>query len=332
MSELPIVAIASFGGTIAMAAAPIGEGVVPELGADDLVASVADLTGSVRFVTTQIANVGSGSVRFEHVLAGVRWARGQVDAGACGVVLTHGTDTIEESAYLADLLWDREAPMVFTGAMRSADEPGADGPANLRAAIAVALSPMTRGLGSLVVLNDQVFRGDRVRKSHTFAVDAFDTPFYRPIGRFTEGRVEIEWLPAQPRVAPLSVGQTPGEVVILGTGIGDDGFGFRAVVDAGAGALVIDGVGAGHVSGVAADVVGELVGRVPVVMASRTRGGRTGTRTYAYPGSEVDLIGRGVIMAGRLNAAQARLLAWVLLSAGAPIDQWHHQFAVRGGA
>lgn len=331
MSE-PVVGIASFGGTIAMVAAPIGVGVVPELGADDLIASVADLASPVRFVTTRIADVGSPSVRVEDVLAGVRWAREQVDAGASGVVLTHGTDTIEESAYLADLLWDREAPLVFTGAMRSPDEPGADGPANLRAAVAVALSPQTRRLGSLVVLNDQVFRGDRVRKGHTFAVDAFDTPFHRPIGRITEGLVEIEWLPATPRVAPLAVGAPPGEVVIVGTGIGDDGFGFRAVVDAGAAALVIDGVGAGHVSGVAADVVADLVGRVPVVVASRTRGGRTGTRTYAYPGSEVDLIGRGVIMAGRLNAGQARLLAWVLLSTGTPVDQWRQQFAARGGA
>ncbi|WP_228489307.1 hypothetical protein [Raineyella fluvialis] len=131
-------------------------------------------------------------------------------------------------------------------------------------------------------------------------------------------------------MAPLTPGTVRGEVVIVGAGIGDSGFGLRAVVDAGAAALVIDGVGAGHVSGVAADVVSELVARVPVVMASRTRGGRTGTRTYAYPGAEMDLIERGVVMAGRLNAAQARLLAWVLVSCDAPIETWREQFALRG--
>jgi len=330
MSELPVVAVASFGGTIAMAATGNDVGVLPEFGADDLIASVSDLETSVRFVTREVANVGSPSVHFDDVLNGVRWAREQVDAGACGVVMTHGTDTIEESAYLADLLWDRDAPLVFTGAMRSPEEPGAEGAANLRAAISLALAPGTRELGSLVVMNDQVFRGDRVRKSHTFAVDAFDTPCYRPIGRITEGEPEIDWLPAQPRLAPLTAGPVRGEVVIVGAGIGDTGFGLRAVVDAGAAALVIDGVGAGHVSAAAADVVSELVPRIPVVMVSRTRGGRTGTRTYAYPGAEMDLIQRGVVMAGRLNAAQARLLAWVLVSSSAPIGTWREQFALRG--
>ncbi|QGF23365.1 hypothetical protein Rai3103_06470 [Raineyella fluvialis] len=145
MTERPLVAVASFGGTIAMAATGDDVGVLPEFGANDLIASVADLTASVRFVTEEVANVGSPSVHIDDVLNGLAWARQQVDAGARGVVMTHGTDTIEESAYLADLLWDREAPLVFTGAMRSPEEPGAEGPANLRAAISVALAPAPGG-------------------------------------------------------------------------------------------------------------------------------------------------------------------------------------------
>lgn len=328
MSELPLVAIGSFGGTIAMGRSEAA-GLTPEIGADSLVAAVPELTHLARITTHQLCNVGSPSVHFDHVLAGLRWAREQVDGGATGVVLTHGTDTLEETAFLVDLLWDRAAPVVLTGAMRSADEPGADGPANLLGAVTVALSA-ARGSGALVVMNDQVFRGDRIRKAHTFAIDAFRDPWNPPVGRITEGSLEMDRLPAEPRPEPLPLGEARGAVAVVGTGIGDDGAAFAAVVAGGADALVIDGVGAGHVSGVAADVVGDLVRRVPVVMASRTRGGRTGRTTYAYPGAEVDLINRGVIMAGHLNAAQARLLAWVLLTAAAPREQWQRQFELRG--
>jgi L-asparaginase len=309
----------------------VGEaGLTPEKGADDLLAAVPELALLARMVTHQVCNVGSPSVRLDDVVAGVEWARTQVDAGAVGVVFTHGTDTLEETAFLVDLLWDREAPIVVTGAMRGPEEPGADGPANLVGAVLTTLSWQARGLGALVVMNDQVFRGDRIRKAHTFAVDAFRDQWNPQIGRITEGMLEVDYLPASPRPTPLPLGDARQRVAVVGTGIGDEGEFFAAVVADGAGALVIDGVGAGHVSAQAAEVVGDLVGRVPVVMASRTRGGRAGRTTYAYPGAEVDLINRGVIMAGRLNAAQARLLAWVLLSTQADQEEWRRQYELRG--
>lgn len=330
MTQLHLVAIGSFGGTIAMARSGESAGLTPESGADELVAAVPELARLARTVTRQICNVGSPSVRLEDVVAGLQWARERVDAGADGVVFTHGTDTLEETAFLLDLLWDRPVPIVVTGAMRSPDEPGADGPANLLGAVLTALSAHARGRGVLVLMNDQVFTADRVRKTHTFAVDAFRDPWNPPIGRITEGALELDNVPASPRPGPLPLGGIRAAVPIVGTGIGDGGEAFAAVVAAGAGALVIDGVGAGHVSAPAADVVGELAQRVPVVMASRTRGGRTGRTTYAYPGAEVDLINRGVVMAGRLNAAQARLLSWVLLSSGADGEEWRRQFGLRG--
>lgn len=330
MSTLPLVAVGSFGGTIAMAQGVGAAGLTPEKGADELLAAVPELAQLARMVTHQVCNVGSPSVRLDDVVAGLAWARERVDAGADGVVFTHGTDTLEETAFLLDLLWDRQAPIVVTGAMRSPDEPGADGPANLVGAVLTAVSGQARGLGVLVVMNDQVFRGDRIRKAHTFAVDAFRDQWNPQIGRITEEVFEVDHLPAAPRPTPLPLGEARERVAIVGTGIGDEGEAFAAVVDGGARALVIDGVGAGHVSAPAAEVVGDLVGRVPVVMVSRTRGGRTGRTTYAYPGAEVDLINRGVIMAGRLNAAQARLLAWVLLSTGADRDEWRREYALRG--
>ena len=330
MTVLPLVAVGSFGGTIAMAREVGGAGLTPEKGADELLAAIPELAQLARTVAHQVCNVGSPSVRLDDVVAGVEWAREQVDSGADGVVFTHGTDTLEETAFLVDLLWDREAPIVVTGAMRSPEEPGADGPANLVGAVLTACSRQARGLGVLVVINDQVFRGDRIRKAHTFAMDAFRDQWNPQIGRITEGMLEVDYLPASPRPAPLPLGAARHRVAVVGTGIGDEGESFAAVVAAGGGALVIDGVGAGHVSAQAAEVVGELVERVPVVMASRIRGGRAGRTTYAYPGAEVDLINRGVIMAGRLNAAQARLLAWVLLSTGAEVKEWRRQFELRG--
>lgn len=323
-----MIAIGSMGGTIAMAPQSAGEGLSPALGAAELIAAVPQLEELGEISTGAICNVGSPSVGFDDALAAHAWATGQVAGGADGVVITHGTDTLEETAYLLDLLWEHEAPLVLTGAMRAPDDPGADGPANLLAAALVATSRAARGLGALLVMNDEVFLAGRVRKTHSFAVDAFVAPWGTAVGRVIEGALEIDWLPAADRAGALARPECPARVAILEAGIGDDGVAFGAVAGAVDG-LVIAGVGAGHVSATAADVLDEVLTRIPVVMTTRTGGGRTGRITYGYPGAEIDLIRRGVVMAGHLTAAQARLLLWVLLGQGADRERIRAEFEKR---
>lgn len=315
--------IGTFGGTIMMTRREDGS-LVPAP-AVELTTLIPELAARADIMGHEIANVGSPSVTFSHVRTALEWA---ASCGADGIVLTHGTDTLEETAFALDLLWDRKVPLVVTGAMRSADALGADGPANLYAAAIGALDPQLAELGVVCIINDEIHLAARVRKTHTFAMQAFYSPGFGPIGRIEEGAVELAWTPTSAAPPPLAVPQEDAWIAVLGAGISDEGQSLRAVVEAGAQGVVIDGVGAGHVSAPAADVVSWALERVPVVVASRTGGGRTGRSTYAYKGAEVDLIERGAVMAGHLTAAKARILLWAL--AGADREQIRAEFARRG--
>lgn len=330
-SPRPALAVGALGGTVAMSATAAGEGVAPALTAEELVAAVPGLAALAEVRARTICNVGSPSVQFDDVIEAFEFADDQVCAGAAGVVLTHGTDTIEETAYLLDLLWPHPAPLVLTGSMRSADEPGADGPANLLAAARVALDAAVRGMGVLVVMDDAIHLADRVTKTHAMAVSAFATPWGAPIGRVEEGEVLLDYLPARVRPAPLAVPPArTTRIALAEAALSDDGMLIDLAADVFDG-IVVGGVGAGHVSAAAAEVIGKAVSRVPVVVATRTGGGRTAVRSYAYPGAEIDLVRRGAIMAGSLTARKARLLLWVLLGSGASRSQIAAAFAARGG-
>jgi L-asparaginase len=308
------IGVASMGGTIVMLQ---GEdaGLVPTLNAADLVSAVPELRGLVTVVGESVSSVGSPSVRFENVIRALEWGRSAVDDGAAGVVVTHGTDTLEETAFLLDLWWDRSAPLVVTGAMRSPEESGADGPANLLAAVLTVLAEDSRDRGALVVMNDEVFAATAVTKTRSFGVDAFTSPL-GALGRVCELQVEYALNLATPRPEPLPVPAGSAWVPIVPTPLGEDERTLDALVAAGADGIVLEGVGAGHVPELTVPAVARAVAKVPVVMASRTRRGRTGRITYGYPGAEIDLLQRGVLMSGRLNATQSRLLLWSLLASG----------------
>ena len=250
------------------------------------------------------------------VLGALAWARTAVDDGAAGVVLTQGTDTIEETSYLLDLFWDRPEPLVVTGAMRSAQAAGADGPANLLAAVRCAAAPASRGRGVLVAFDDQVHQARWVAKTDSMATGAFASPTFGPTGRHAEG--EVVYVSPASRQEPLPwtgvLARTP-RVALVTTWLGDDGTTLEAVRSSAPDGIVIAGFGAGHVSAATAEVVGRAAADVPVVLASRTGSGPTARAVYDYPGSEIDLLARGAIGAGWLAPLKARLLLWALVLA-----------------
>jgi L-asparaginase len=331
MVKKPVISVGALGGTIAMRPAVPGQPVSPGLGAAELVAAVPGLANVAQIRTHTVCNVGSPSVMFDHVLDALEWADAEIMAGAHGVVLTHGTDTMEETAYLLDLLWRHTEPLIVTGAMRSAEEAGADGPANLLASVIAATCERLRGLGVLVVMDASIHLADRATKTHAMSVSTFASPWGAPIGRVEEGRVLLDYLPAEAHPQPLEVPTTrTSRVALMEASLSCDGQLVRLAVEGGYDGVVIAGAGAGHVSAAAAEVVGEAVTRVPVVVATRTGVGRTATCTYGYPGAEVDLLRRGVVMAGALSARKARLLLWVLLGSAADRDRIAHEFAIRG--
>ncbi|MCU1614563.1 MAG: hypothetical protein JWO98_2103 [Frankiales bacterium] len=329
------VAVGSLGGTIAMTS-DTGAGVVPTRGAADLVAGVPGLAEVATISTETLALLPGASLGYSDLRHALAWARSEVDAGAEGVVLTQGTDTLEETAYLLDLYWDRERPLLVTGAMRAPQQAGSDGPANLLAAVRTAVDPGARNLGVLVVMNDEIHAASRVGKSDAMAVNAFRSPVFGPLGRLVEGRPQ--WgnrhpphppLPEPPFPEPLERYREP-RVALLTTHLGDSGDLLCHLVEDGYDGVVIAALGVGHVPAVVAEVIGVANDRLVVVFATRTGAGSTAESSYGFPGSEGDLISRGAVPAGWLSPYKARLLLWALLRQGCTRPEIADEFAARG--
>ncbi|GAA3006888.1 asparaginase [Actinokineospora diospyrosa] len=310
------VAVIGMGGTIAMAPSAAG-GVVPALDAADLIAAVPGLAELGLEITARgLRSLPSPSLGFADLVALSAAVRAEIDAGAAGVVVTHGTDTIEETALFLDLTVDSDVPVVVTGAMRHPTSAGADGPANLFAAIRVAVSSAARGLGTLVVMSDEVHGARFVRKGHTSSTAAFVSPGFGPLGLVVEGEPRLRGTPRVPLHLPATDAVSRLRVGLVTVALGDDGELLRLSGPAFDG-LVLAGLGAGHVPVEMVPVVAELAARVPVVLASRTGSGPVLRHTYGYPGSERDLLDRGLLHAGFLDPAKARVLLLLLLADGA---------------
>ncbi len=314
------VEVLSLGGTIFMAEDARGEGARPD---DDAGAHLlAAVGGDVELRPRPLANTSSSDVRPHHLRTVLEHARAAVDAGAAGVVLTHGTDTLEETAFLLERYWDREAPLVVTGAMRPASALGADGPANLRDAVRAATAPSARGLGVLAVFDGHVHLADRVVKASSRGVSAFASEPSGPVAIVGPEDLRLLHLPL-PRTA-RAAGAPPDRfpaVPLLTAGLDEDLALLDHLPAEELSGLVVAGVGMGHVTPAAMPRLRRLLGEgVPVVVAARPVGGGTSTHHYGYPGSEVDLLDAGAVMAGLLPAPKARLLLQVLLDSGTSAD------------
>jgi L-asparaginase len=326
------VTVFGLGGTISMSAAGQPAGVVPDLSPGQLLAAVPGLAGTgVDIQVEDFRRLPGAALSFDDLYALAGAVRAALSAGVDGVVVTQGTDTIEESAYLLDLLHHHEAPVVVTGAMRNPTLAGADGPANLLAAVQVAASDTARDLGVLVAFNDEIHAASRVRKTHATSVDTFRSPDGGPLGRVVEGRPWVTGRLARRTTVPVSPPPPRWPRVGLVTvGLGEDG----ELLDALAGlvdGLVVAAFGAGHVPPAMVDPLARLSERVPVVLGSRTGGGPVLAGTYGFPGSETDLLGHGLVGAGLLAAVKARVLLHTLLAAGADQATIAATFAEAGG-
>lgn len=308
------VALLALGGTIATADAE--DGMQPRLTADQLTRALGDAGGFARITASSLRQAPSSDLTFADLAEVAHRARDAIEQGADGVVVTQGTDTLEESAFVLDLLLDLPRPVVMTGAMRNPALPGADGAANLLAALRVAASPAAAGLGVLAVMNDEVHAARFVRKGHTHKPSAFASPAAGPLGWVVEDRVRIVTRPAQPsptiawREAP-----PPVPVVTLGLSTGPEVLdGFMERLPAG---LIVETLGAGHAPSAMVERLGAIAAKRPVVLASRIGVGELYRATYGYDGSEIDLLRRGCLTAGWLDPAKARILLALLLADGA---------------
>jgi L-asparaginase len=240
--------------------------------------------------------------------------RALADETVLGVVVTHGTDTMEETAYLAELVHDDPRPVVFTGAQRPADAPDTDGPRNLADAVAVAAHPDAAGCGVLLVFDGSVFAAEGVRKIHTTAPSAFGAPDGGPLGRVRDGAVTVTARPVRrPPLEPAALEVADLRVDVVASYPGTDTTVLEAVAAAGARGVVLAGTGVGNANPAVTDVVRRLTGEGLVVALS--------TRVPAGPVSAVygngggrDLVAAGAVPTGALGPSQSRILLAALLA------------------
>src|SRR3954454_4542964 len=307
------VRILAAGGTIAMTGRD--DGANPTLDAKALTAAVAGLED---VESETIVNLPSAHLTPTDQLRIARAARDAAREGI-GVVVTHGTDTLEETAMLCDVIHDAEAPIVFTGAIRPASAPGADGPANLADAVSVAESEAAAGMGVLVVFGGEIHNARCARKTDTTSLTAFSSPQTGPLGRVTEGHPTI-WsrVPRNPHLDPPDLDR---RVLVVPTVAGDDCTLARAALATAPDGLVVGTLGAGHLHPAVLEVWAEAAERIPVIAYCRPERGVVLSGTYGSPGSEQDLRSTGIIPAGFLSAQAARMKLLACLASGLTIDE-----------
>jgi L-asparaginase len=295
------------GGTIGMR----GERAVPAVDAAALASQLPLDPGWDVNTETVLAKPGA-HLTLDDAFGLARHAGAAASAGE-GVVITTGTDTLEELAVLCALTYGGEAPIVLTGANRPGSRPGADGPANLLDAIALARAPAAGGLGTVVAFGGEIHGAMTVQKVDSTGPAAFGSPAAGPIGRVVEGRV---WLHATPlRPAPLNVQRLDHRVAIVTTTLGDDGTWLRDAA-ATADGVVLVALGAGHLPPGVLRELRDAADRVPVLITCRPARSSMLFSTYGFEGAEPDLRATGAICAPFLSAVAARIALLCALGAG----------------
>lgn len=297
--------MAALGGTIS--AAPDAQGRnVPTRNAADLVNAMSGAQEIAEVIVVDVGRISSRAIGPADMCRLAHEIEGRVREGCDGVVVTHGTDTLEETAYALALMLDLDVPVVVTGAMRLPHAAGADGPANLLAALRAAADPEVAPLGPVVVIQDEIHLARTVVKSHTSRVAAFSSPGLGPAGYVSEGKAYVNALLVGADYLGLP-DQLDARVELIWVAAGADGLLVDAAASVSQG-LVIAGTGGGHVPPPMADSIGAAVERgIPVVLASRTGSGPLLENTYGGAGSEAHLREIGVLSAGMISPLKARL-------------------------
>ena len=309
---MPLVTVLATGGTIASRTDAGGAATAQDDGAD-LVARL-DLPPGVELRVRDVFRVGSYRMTLDRLHELARAVAAELaDDRVDGVVVTHGTDTTEESAFFLDLFSDDPRPVVVTGAQRAADARDSDGPRNLADAVTAAAAPAARGLGVLIGFGGRLFPARGTRKEHTLAADAFANPTGGPLGWVHDGDVGIVTQPRRTAALPLDRFDPAGvRVDVVACYPDADAKALRAYVDAGARGIVLEATGAGNANPAICAAVAELTAAGVVVVTS--------TRVAAGPvaaiygdGGGIDLLRAGAVPSGLLRPSQARILLAALL-------------------
>lgn len=305
------VLLVTLGGTISSSGDDGTQGVVPRSGADELAGQLAPWLPDVTVVPHELRLLPSPSLGFSDLFALLELIIETKDVA--GIVVSQGTDTLEETAFFLDVLGaGSQRPVVVTGAMRDRDTPGADGAANLVAAVNVASSPQAHGV--LVVFADRIFSGRTVRKDSAVHADAFTASPWGALGLVREGEVNLPLSATRSPTLKVPLKVDPLPIALISTGVDDDLRLLPRMAEFGYAGVVLEGMGGGHVAARAVKAVEAC--RLPVVLCSRAGAGPTLRRTYGYRGGEIDLLSKGLLWGGHLTGVKARILLMLCLMHG----------------
>lgn len=325
MSARPRVVIVFTGGTIASKLDKEWGGVVPSMSGGEILSRIPDVQEVADVVIHEYGTFPGPHITPDRMLEISRIVQDYADDPSVdGVIVTHGTDTLEETAYFLDCTVSTTKPVVVIGAMRNSSEPDWDGPRNVRDAIHVAAHPDAHGLGVVVCLGGVVSAASEASKTDTEDLNTFQSFDFGPLGRITNGHLLVHRRPLHR--ATFHVERLPAFVPLLKCHAGMDGTLIRASRDAGASAMVIEAFGVGNVTPpVYYELADAAASGMPVVLVSRCPVGRI-EHTYAYEGAGRHLHQAGIIFADYLNGQKARIKLLCALGAGLTLDGIRREF------
>jgi L-asparaginase len=314
---LPRIVVLATGGTIASRFDPTRGGIVPAaITGADIVQAVPDLGKIARIEVEQISNISSTEMTPDiwRKLA-LRVNTLLTDGEVAGVVVIHGTDTMEETAYFLDLTVTSARPVVLVGAQRAATSFDSDGPRNLLNAVRVAISPEAVAKGVLVVMNGKINAAREVTKTSTTDVETFKTVEFGALGMADNLAVRFYRTPTRRQTIPLREQDRLGRIEIVNDYAGADGRLIRLLLrDGNLDGLVVAGTGLGHVSEKTHDAINEARERgIPVVISTRVYTGRV-LPLYADKGGGIVLRQIGCVLADNLSPQKARILLMLALT------------------
>lgn len=312
---MPVTLVAT-GGTIASVSAEEGAA-TPKLTGEDLAEAVPGLEALPSLEVVEFSNVPSAHFTVQQCGALVSLVRSlDADPDVQGIVVTQGTDVLEESAYFVDRCYGGTTPVVFTGAMRPPDAPSPDGPANLLGSVRTALAARSEDVGTVVCLNDRIHAAKEVTKAHSMNPDAFRSPEFGPLGTIDEDRVTWRRRPCRhgPTLDPDFDRLTENVHAVVATMAMPKG---QIEAAAGADGLCLAATGAGHVPPGIVPALGSVVNAgVPLIVTTRCAEGRLARETYGFEGSEATLRELGAYFSDR-SLPKTRVETIVALAADA---------------
>ena len=308
----PLVVVVATGGTIAQKADPKTGALVPAVSGEGLVRAVPGLSKLARIKVRQFCNIDSSHMT-PRMWAKLSRTVDKIlsDPGVAAVVITHGTDTMAEGAFFLDVTLKAKKPVVFVGSMRGANEPSADGPANLLDAVTQAVSPAAKGWGVTVTLNQYISAARWVEKTRTSNVQTFSCGDHGYLGVIRQGNVRR--FGNGPPAMKLALPEKMAQVSLVTSFAGDDGSLIRAAVEKGDNGIVVEALGAGNLGPGAAKAVAEALKKgIVVVIASRVPWGGA-FAGYGDFGGGGWLRQKGAIISGGLSGPKARLVLMLAL-------------------